>query len=66
MMEVVGPRSEETKLKISKSKKGIKLSKETCQKISIAKKGCKIWSKGKKFTLEHINNIKKAKNKKYE
>jgi len=48
-----GFRSEETKLKISKSNKGRKYSEEHKRKISLSKKGCKVWSKDKKFSEEH-------------
>jgi group I intron endonuclease len=59
---------EETKLKMSESRKGEqnsffgkKHSDETKNKLKVSLKGKKTWNKGKKLTEEHIKNLKIAK-----
>jgi hypothetical protein len=50
--------SQETKEKISKSRKGhIIFTDEWKENISNSKKGCEVWSKGKKFSQKHRQNI---------
>jgi hypothetical protein len=51
--------SENVKKKISANNIGKPKSKEHSKKISEAKKGCKVWSKGKKFSKEHCDKIRK-------
>ena len=56
--------SKESKIKISKAKKGKLFSTSHKNKISKNKKGCDVWSKGKQFSIEHkykISNSKKGK-----
>ena len=55
-----GKFTQETKEKISKAKKGIKVSKETRQKMSDSKKSKLHWNYGKKTSLETIEKMKKS------
>lgn len=56
--KVLGPRSEETRQKISAANKGKVRSFETCRKISVANKG-KVLSKETKQKLSEVNKGKK-------
>ena len=52
-----GKYSEESKLRMSKSHEGKKLSEEHKRKIGEAGKGKSPWNKGKKLSIEHRNKI---------
>lgn len=49
--------SEETKQKMSKTRKGKSFSELHKNKISKSKKGCNVWSEGKNFSKEHCDKI---------
>jgi len=55
------PHTEETRRKISESKKGKKRSKETCEKMSLARKGKpNLALRGKKLSEEHKRKLSEA------
>lgn len=58
-LQIMNPRSEETKLKISKANKGKTLSEEHKIKISEAHKGCRVWNKGLKGVTKMSDETKK-------
>ena len=55
------PKSEEHRKKVSSSKKGKFLSEGHKLNLSKSHKGIKVWNKGVSQTIEHKNNIAKAK-----
>lgn len=57
--------SKESRLKISKKRKGIIFSKETKEKMSAAKIGVPGWSKGKKLTDKQKSKFSKAQKLRY-
>lgn len=55
-----GKHNEETKLKISKKKKGQCMSIESKMKMSKSRVGDKHWTRNKKFTKEHLQHLSES------
>lgn len=55
-----GKFTEETKMKISRSKKGKHLSEKTRKKMSISKSGKNHWAYGKKFSEEYKEKLRQS------